>query len=62
MSDRFPAAAQPSLFPTRETLEEVFQEALAQLPITDPNELVALLQLHQNTLIHQLSQPQRILR
>jgi hypothetical protein len=42
---------QYSLFPTRDSVEEVIEEAKAQLPITDENQLVALLQIHQNTLI-----------
>ncbi len=46
---------QPSLFPTRNTLEEVESEALAQLPITSPNKLVALMRLQQNTLIKMMA-------
>ena len=40
-----------SLFPTRDTVQEVVQEGLAKLPISNPNELIALLQLHQNTVL-----------
>lgn len=43
---------QMSLFPLRESLQQVEQEALAQLPITTPNQLIALLRLQQNTLQH----------
>lgn len=43
---------QLTLFPTRTTLKEVMQEGLAQLPISTPNELIALLHLHQNTVIN----------
>ncbi len=42
---------QQSLFPTAASLEEVFAEAKAQLPITTENQLVALLQLHSNTVL-----------
>ena len=42
---------QHSLFPTRDSVEEVVQEGLAQLPIQTPNALIALLQLHGNTVV-----------
>jgi len=41
---------QISLFPHRDSLQQVEQEALAQLPITNSIELIALLRLQQNTL------------
>jgi hypothetical protein len=40
------------IFPHRQTLEEVRQEALAALPIVNPNELMALLELQKNTIRH----------
>jgi hypothetical protein len=40
---------QLSLFPTKDTLEEVTQEGLAMLPISNPNQLVALLNMYLNT-------------
>ena len=43
---------QLSLFPTYDSLEQVMAEAKADLPITTTNQLVALLQTHENTLIH----------
>lgn len=45
---------QQSLFPARDSLREVIEEAKASLPITNPNQLVSILQLHENTLIKQL--------
>lgn len=42
---------QKSLFPVRQSLQEVEQEAMAQLPITSPNQLIALLRLQQNTML-----------
>ena len=41
---------QTSLFPTRDSLQQVEQEAIAALPITEPNQLIALLQMQANTL------------
>jgi hypothetical protein len=41
---------QISLFPTRDSLQQVEQEAIASLPITEPNQLIALLQMQANTL------------
>ena len=43
---------QQSLFPTRDSLQEVMDEGLAALPIINPNQLIALLQLHHNTLLN----------
>lgn len=40
-----------SIFPTRDTLEEVIDEAKAQLPITDEHTLVALMKIQENTLL-----------
>lgn len=51
MADQKPIN-QLTLFPARTTLKEVMQEGLAQLPITTNNELIALLHLHQNTIIN----------
>jgi hypothetical protein len=45
---------QLSLFPTRNSLDEVEQEALAALPITSPNQILAMLRLYGNTLERQL--------
>lgn len=41
-----------SIFPHRESLEEVRQEAIAALPIDNPNELMAILELQRNTINH----------
>jgi len=41
-----------SLFPYRETLEEVTEEAIASLPITTHNELIALLEIQRNTIAY----------
>lgn len=46
---------QQSLFPTRTSMEEVIAEAKAALPITNENQLIALLQLQQNTLLNTLT-------
>lgn len=46
-----------NLFPTRDTLAEVIAEGKAQLPITDENVLVALLQLQRNTLLNIMRKP-----
>jgi hypothetical protein len=46
-----PKSPQLSLFPHRDSLEQVEKEAIAQLPITSHNQLIALLRLQQNTLI-----------
>lgn len=43
---------QQSLFPTADSLEQIEAEAKAALPITDENELMALLHKHQNTILH----------
>lgn len=40
------------LFPRRETLAEVEAFAASQLPITTQNDLVGLLMLYHNTLLH----------
>lgn len=45
---------QLSLFPVRDSLEEVIQEGLAMLPITNPNQLIALLNMQANTIHKQL--------
>jgi hypothetical protein len=42
--------ANMSLFPYRDSIQQVEAEGLAQLPITKPNELIALLRIHENTL------------
>lgn len=48
---------QQNLFPIVGNLKEVQQIALSKLPITDPNELIALLHLQQNTLLNTLENP-----
>jgi len=48
---------QQNLFPIVGNLKEVQQIALSKLPITDPNELIALLHLQQNTLLNTLEKP-----
>lgn len=45
---------QLSLFPTRDSVAQVVAEAKAQLPITEENKLVALLQMHENTILAQI--------
>ncbi len=47
-----PINRQETLFPTRDTVEQVIQEGKAMLPITNQNDLVALLQLQMNTVIN----------
>ena len=47
-----PAMTNTSLFPLRASHEEVVQEALAKLPITDTNVLIGILKIHQNTVIN----------
>lgn len=42
---------QLSLFPVRKSVAQVIAEGKAQLPITTANELIALLELHQNTIL-----------
>jgi len=44
-------ATQISLFPSRASVEIVEQEALAMLPITETNKLLALLRLMENTVL-----------
>ena len=46
---------QQNLFPVMGNLLEVQQAAISKLPITDPNELIAILRLQQNTLLNQLA-------
>jgi hypothetical protein len=43
---------QLSLFPRRDTVQQVINEGIASLPITNQNDLLALLYLHQNTIDH----------
>jgi hypothetical protein len=42
---------QLSLFPARKSVKQVIAEGKAKLPITTENELIALLELHQNTIL-----------
>ena len=46
---------QMTLFPRRDSLQQVIDEGLALLPITTPNQLLSLLYIQQNTMaaIHQ---------
>lgn len=44
-------STQTSLFPSRESLEAVEQEAIAMLPITEINKLLALVRLVENTVL-----------
>lgn len=53
MPDQNPPVQQ-SIFPTRDSIEDVVSEALAQLPITSKNQMRALLSIHQNTVISEL--------
>ena len=48
MADQF--EEQLSLFPTADSVEEVIAEASAQLPITNHNQVVALVRLLENTI------------
>lgn len=41
---------QLSLFPIRDSIEQLEEEALAMLPITNGNQLISLLRMQQNTL------------
>lgn len=43
---------QMTLFPRRDTLQQVIDEGLALLPITTPNQLLSLLYIQQNTIAH----------
>lgn len=47
----YPQPQRNSLFPTCNTLEQFVAEAKAQLPITHENQLMSLLQTHQNTIL-----------
>jgi len=47
---------QLSLFPARDSLKHVEQEAIAQLPITEPRQIHALLQIQQNTIFNLIKQ------
>lgn len=48
------------IYPTDESLDHFFIRAKARLPITDENELIALLFIHQNTIINQMiSNPEK---
>ena len=44
-------ATQTSLFPSRESVENVEKEAISMLPITETNKLLALLRLMENTVL-----------
>ena len=50
-------AVSMSLFPTFSSLEEAYAYAEAKIPITNRNELHALLMTYQNTLLHALQHP-----
>lgn len=43
---------QRTLFPSRDSLEEVYMEARAMLPIEDNNQLISLLHMHSNTILN----------
>ena len=45
---------QQSLFPAKNSVKELEQEALMQLPITDANQLLTLLRTQQNTIISEI--------
>jgi hypothetical protein len=47
---------QMDLFPRRDTAQQVINEGIASLPITNQNDLVSLLYLYQNTLINEQKQ------
>lgn len=42
------------LYPSRDHVDEVRDEALAMLPITNPNDLLMVLGMHQNTILKQM--------
>jgi hypothetical protein len=47
-----PITPQPNpRFPTRESLSEVREIGISELPITSANQLIALLNSHQNTIL-----------
>ena len=48
------------VYPTDPSLKYFWARAKAQLPIRDPNELMALLAIHQNTILHTITQTQNI--
>jgi hypothetical protein len=43
---------QNSIYPTRDSLQEVIDEGVSQLPITSKNQLIGLLMTYQNTLVN----------
>jgi hypothetical protein len=45
-----------SIYPRRDSLIQVQEEGIAQLPINTPNELISLLKRHENTVIFVVSQ------
>lgn len=50
-------AASMTLFPTAGTLREVVDLGESRLPITNQNELFALLMVYHNTLLQEVKQP-----
>lgn len=44
-----------SLFPTKDSLDEAANYAIAQLPMVDRNELMTTLMIYQNTLLAELA-------
>ena len=52
---RIPAIPQ-TLYPRKATLDEAVQHSMAQLPITEDNELMAILMTYHNTLLQVVSE------
>jgi hypothetical protein len=53
MSTKEPLTVKPqSLYPVRDSLSEVVDEAVSQLPIINRNHLTTLLMTYHNTLLH----------
>lgn len=49
-------AVPQSLYPTKASLNEALSHSLAQLPITDANQLTSILMTYHNTMLHTLEQ------
>lgn len=52
MSEPIPTPGYHNLYPRKDSLEEVYAELTAQLPLTTSNELHQALMLYHNTLVH----------
>lgn len=48
-------AVPQTIYPDKDSLEEAAQYIMDQVPITDPNEVYALLMVYHNTLLKELN-------